>query len=85
MVYAILLLVMGTLEFRIFQILKDSNPKPQFISNNWNQNENTIALAVDKFFIIHNLFLFTLHSKLCFKHSFSHGAKHHALVFPVPT
>ena len=32
-------LEMGILEFRIFRIriLKDSNPKSQFISNSWNR------------------------------------------------
>jgi len=37
-------IVMGILEFRI-RILKDSNPKSQFISNNWNRSENTLALV----------------------------------------
>jgi len=45
---SVIFVVMGILEFRI-RILKDLNPKLQFISNNWNRNENTLSLAIDKF------------------------------------
>jgi len=61
---------MGILKFRIFRIriLKDSNSKPQFISNNWNWNENTLALTVDN--KRHHLQSFSLYIRPTFETAF---------------